>query len=203
MIYAFEDIIPVEHPSSFVHPLAAVTGNVIIGADCYIGPGAAIRGDWGQIILEDGVNVQENCTVHMFPGKAITLKASAHIGHGAIIHGAQIGRNVLVGMNSVIMDDAEIGDESIIGAMSFIKSGMKVSPRSLMAGNPAKLIKTVTDDMIAWKTMGTRLYQQLPKQCHETLKEVEPLKAVPENRTLQQGTYKTLKEFLNNETNKH
>jgi len=111
MIYSFKGYIPVIHESSFVHPLAAVTGNVIIGKHCYIGPGAAIRGDWGQIILEDGVNVQENCTVHMFPGKSITLKESAHIGHGAIIHGANIGKNVLVGMNTVIMDDAEIGDE--------------------------------------------------------------------------------------------
>ena len=106
MIYSFNGYIPVVHESSFVHPLAAVTGNVIIGKNCYIGPGAAIRGDWGQIILEDGVNVQENCTVHMFPGKSITLKESAHVGHGAIIHGANLGKNCLIGMNSVIMDDA-------------------------------------------------------------------------------------------------
>src|SRR5690554_6745438 len=136
MIYSFKGHIPVIHESSFVHPLAAVTGNVIIGKNCYIGPGAAIRGDWGEIILEDGVNVQENCTVHMFPGKSIVLKESAHIGHGAIIHGANIGRNVLVGMNSVIMDDAEIGDESIIGAMAFVKAETVIPKRSLVVGNP-------------------------------------------------------------------
>lgn len=194
MIYEFEGYIPVVHESSFVHPLAAVTGNVIIGKDCYIGPGAAIRGDWGQIILEDGVNVQENCTVHMFPGKSITLKESAHIGHGAIIHGANIGRNVLVGMNTVIMDDAEIGDESIVGAMAFVKAETKIPARSLVVGNPAKVIKKVSDEMIAWKTKGTQLYQQLPKQCHETLKAVEPLREVPENRPPQEELYKTLRE---------
>ncbi len=194
MIYAFKGYIPVVHESSYVHPLAAVTGNVIIGKDCYVGPGAAIRGDWGQIILEDGVNVQENCTVHMFPGKSITLKESAHIGHGAIIHGANIGRNVLVGMNTVVMDDAEIGDESIIGAMAFVKAETKIPNRSLVVGNPAKIIKQVSDEMIAWKTKGTQLYQQLPADCHATLKEVEPLREVPENLPTQDEAYKTLRD---------
>ncbi|MDT7830793.1 transferase hexapeptide repeat family protein [Flavobacteriaceae bacterium S356] len=194
MIYSFQGYIPVVHESSFVHPLAAVTGNVIIGKYCYIGPGAAIRGDWGQIILEDGVNVQENCTVHMFPGKSITLKESAHIGHGAIIHGANIGRNVLVGMNTVIMDDAEIGDESIIGAMAFVKAETKIPKRSLVVGNPAKVIKEVSDEMIAWKTKGTQLYQQLPKDCHDSLREVVPLREVPKDRPGQEAVYKTLRE---------
>ncbi len=196
MIYSFKGYIPVVHKSSFVHPLAAVTGNVIIGKDCYIGPGAAIRGDWGQIILEDGVNVQENCTIHMFPGKSIRLKESAHIGHGAIIHGAQIGRNVLVGMNTVIMDDAEIGDESIIGAMAFVKAETKIPNRSLVVGNPAKIIKQVSNDMIAWKTKGTQLYQQLPTDCHGSLKEVAPLREVPENMKMQENAYDTLRDFM-------
>lgn len=196
MIYSFKGYIPVVHESSFVHPLAAVTGNVIIGKDCYIGPGAAIRGDWGEIILEDGVNVQENCTVHMFPGKSIVLKESAHIGHGAIIHGANIGRNVLVGMNTVIMDDAEIGDESIIGAMAFVKAKTIIPRRSLVVGNPAKIIKEVSDEMIAWKTKGTELYQQLPTDCHESLREVEPLREVPKDRPTQEAFYKTLKDFM-------
>lgn len=195
MIYKFKEFTPVVHESSFVHPLAAVTGNVIIGKDCYIGPGAAIRGDWGEIILEDGVNVQENCTVHMFPGKSITLEESAHIGHGAIIHGANIGRNVLVGMNTVIMDDAHIGKESIIGAMAFIKAETKIPPRSLAVGNPAKVIKEVSDDVLAWKTAGTRLYQRLPADCHEGLKEVEPLREVPENRPDQENFLQTLEDY--------
>jgi phenylacetic acid degradation protein len=196
VIYEFQGYIPVVHESSFVHPLAAVTGNVIIGKNCYIGPGAAIRGDWGQIILEDGVNVQENCTVHMFPGKSITLKESAHVGHGAIIHGANLGRNCLIGMNSVIMDDAEIGDESIVGAMAFVKAETKIPPRSLVVGNPAKVVKQVSDELIEWKTKGTKLYQQLPKDCHETLKEVEPLREVPKNRIVQENTYATLRDFM-------
>jgi len=194
MIYSFKGFTPVVHESSFVHPLAAVTGNVIIGENCYIGPGAAIRGDWGQIILEDGVNVQENCTVHMFPGKSITLKESAHVGHGAIIHGANLGKNCLIGMNSVIMDDAEIGDESIIGAMAFVKAETKIPRRSLVVGNPAKVIKQVSDEMIAWKTKGTQLYQQLPKDCHESLREVEPLREVPENMKVQDEIYQTLRD---------
>lgn len=196
MIYSFNGYIPVVHESSFVHPLATVTGNVIIGKNCYIGPGAAIRGDWGQIILEDGVNVQENCTVHMFPGKSITLKESAHVGHGAIIHGANLGKNCLIGMNTVIMDDAEIGDESIVGAMSFVKAETIIPKRSLVVGNPAKVIKQVSDEMIAWKTKGTQLYQQLPTDCHETLKEVEPLREVPKDRIVQENTYATLRDFM-------
>jgi phenylacetic acid degradation protein len=197
MIYSFKGYKPFIHESSFVHPLAAVTGNVIIGKHCYIGPGAAIRGDWGQIILEDGVNVQENCTVHMFPGKSIVLKESAHIGHGAIIHGANLGRNCLIGMNSVIMDGAFVGDESIIGAMCFVPAEMQIPERSLVVGNPAKIIKQVSDEMIQWKTKGTQLYQQLPKECHETLKAVEPLREVPDNMKLQDDIYKTLRETFN------
>jgi phenylacetic acid degradation protein len=195
MIYSFKGHIPVVHESSFVHPLAAVTGNVIIGKDCYIGPGAAIRGDWGEIILEDGVNVQENCTVHMFPGKSIVLKQGAHIGHGAVIHGANLGRNCLIGMNSVVMDDATIGDECIVGAMAFVKAESYFDARKLIVGNPAKVIKDVSEEMIEWKTAGTKLYQQLPADCHESLKEVEPLRTIPNNRPVQEDFYKTLAEL--------
>ncbi|SHE51137.1 phenylacetic acid degradation protein [Psychroflexus salarius] len=194
-IYQFKGFTPVIHPSSFVHPQASVTGNVIIGKDCYIGPSAAIRGDWGEIILEDGVNVQENCTIHMFPGKSIRLKTGAHVGHGAVIHGANLGENCLIGMNSVIMDDAEIGEESIVGAMAFVKAETVIPNRSLVVGNPAKVIKLVSDEMIAWKSAGTKLYQQLPSDCHKTLKEVEPLREIPENRPKQEDFYQTLQEM--------
>ena len=196
MVYSFKGFIPVVHESSFIHPLAAVIGNVIIGKNCYIGPGAVIRGDWGEIILEGGVNVQENCTVHMFPGKSITLKESAHVGHGAVIHGANLGRNCLIGMNSVIMDDAVIGDECIVGAMAFVKANEVFEKRQLIVGNPAKAIKKISDQMIDWKTKGTKLYQQLPADCHETMKAVEPLRAIPKNRPTQEDFYKTLNEFL-------
>ena len=189
MIYEFNGYIPVVHPTSFVHPQATVTGNVIIGEHVYIGPGAAIRGDWGEIIIHNGCNVQENCTIHMFPGKTVILHAAAHIGHGAVIHGAVIGKNVLVGMNSVIMDEAEIGDECIIGALSFIKNGEKFQSRSLIVGNPARVIREVSDDMIAWKTEGTKIYQQLPADCFAGLRPCEPLREIPADRKPQQRVY--------------
>ncbi|HEY0091043.1 MAG TPA: transferase hexapeptide repeat family protein [Flavobacterium sp.] len=195
MIYEFKGFIPVIHESSFIHPQAAVTGNVIIGKNVYVGPGAAIRGDWGGIVIEDGCNVQENCTIHMFPGKSLTLKAGAHIGHGAIIHGATIGANSLIGMNSVIMDDAVIGDECIIGALTFVRAGMEIPNRKMVIGNPAVIVKSVTDEMIQWKTKGTELYQQLPKELYETLKAVEPLREIPANRPKQETNYLTLAEF--------
>ena len=193
MFYSFKGHKPVVHKSSFVHPQAAVTGNVIIGKHCYIGPSAALRGDWGQIIIEDGCNVQENCTVHMFPGVTVVLKEGAHIGHGAIIHGATIGKNCLVGMNSVIMDNVQLGDESIVGALSFIKQDEKIPRRSLVAGNPGKIIKEVSDEMIAWKSEGTKLYQQLPQKCFDHLRPAEPLPTVPEDRQVQAGIYKPYK----------
>lgn len=195
MVYEFNGFIPVIHESSFVHPLAAVTGNVIIGKNVYIGPGAAIRGDWGEITIEDGCNIQENCTIHMFPGKTMVLREGAHIGHGAIIHGANIGVNCLVGMNAVIMDDVNLGDECIVGALCFIKSGTQIPNRKMIVGNPATIIKEVTDEMIDWKTKGTQLYQKLPKDCFETLKAVEPLRTIPINRPTQEAFYKTLEEF--------
>lgn len=190
MIYEFNGYRPVIHESSFIHPQAVVTGNVIIGKDVYVGPGAAIRGDWGEIIISDGANVQENCTIHMFPGKSAILYESAHIGHGAVIHGAKIGKNTMIGMNSVVMDEVEIGDECIVGALAFVKAGQVIPSRSLLVGNPAKIIKQLSDEMIAWKTEGTKLYQKLPSECYDTLKPCEPLREMPANRPKQQEVYK-------------
>jgi len=189
MFYSFKGFIPVVHPSSFVHPLAAVTGNVIIAKNCYIGPGAALRGDWGGIVIEDGCNVQENCIIHMFPGITVLLKESAHVGHGAIIHGATIGKNCLIGMNSVVMDNVELGDDCIVGALSFIKEGEKIPARSLVVGNPAKIIKEVSDEMIAWKSNGTELYQQLPKEMFDSFRVCESLPVIPNNRPRQEILY--------------
>jgi len=195
MIYSFNNFIPVVHRSSFIHPQASVTGNVIIGRNVYVGPGAAIRADWGKIIIEDGCNVQENCTIHMFPGVTVVLKEAAHIGHGAIIHGAVIGRNCLVGMNSVIMDNVVLGDECIIGALSFIKADEKYEPRSLIAGNPAKKIKAVSNEMMAWKTAGTALYQALPKEMFTHWKSCEPLAEIEPDRPEQPTVHKTWKQI--------
>jgi phenylacetic acid degradation protein len=192
-IYEFNGFKPVIKASSFIHPLASVIGNVIIGENVYVGPSAAIRGDWGQIIIEDGCNIQENCTIHMFPGTTTILKKGAHIGHGAIIHGGIIGENCLIGMNAVIMDDVVIEKESIIGALSFISAKTQIPSRSLVVGNPAKIIKQVSDEMISWKTKGTKLYQQLPRECFDTLKECEPLREVEPNRPSQEKLFKTWK----------
>lgn len=196
MIFEFNGYKPVVDPTSFVHPQATVTGNVTIGKHCYIGPHAAIRGDWGEIIIEDGCNVQENCTIHMFPGTTVTLKEGAHIGHGAIIHGGTIGKNCLIGMNSVVMDDVVIEDECIVGALCFVPSQMHIETRSLVVGNPAKVIKKVSDQMIKWKTEGTALYQKLPSECHATLKECEPLTSAPLFKRDQQAAYKIWKEQM-------
>src|SRR5687767_5041702 len=192
-IFEFNGYKPVIDASAFIHPNATVTGNVSIGRDVYIGPGAAIRGDWGQIIIEDGCNVQENCTIHMFPGTTVLLKEAAHIGHGAIIHGATIGRNCLIGMNSVVMDNAEIGDECIVGALCFVPADMIIEKRKVVVGNPAKVVKDVTDEMIEWKTKGTELYQQLPAECYATLKPCEPLRRVPAFRPIQNTGYEPWK----------
>jgi phenylacetic acid degradation protein/carnitine operon protein CaiE len=192
-IFEFNGFKPVIHASAFIHPNATVTGNVSIGKDVYVGPGAALRGDWGEIIIEDGCNVQENCTIHMFPGTTVTLKKGAHIGHGAIIHGATIGENCLIGMNSVIMDDVVIEKESIVGALCFISAKSHIPQRSLVVGNPFKIIKEVSDEMIAWKTKGTQLYQQLPKECRKTLKPCEPLRNKELDRPIQEKSYAIFK----------
>ncbi len=193
MIYAFQGYIPVVHESSFVHPQAVVTGNVVIGKDVYVGPGAAIRGDWGAIIIKDGCNVQENCTIHMFPGITIVLEEGAHIGHGAIIHGAHIGKNVLVGMNAVIMDNVKVGDNCIIGALTFVPEGMEIPANKIVVGNPGKIIKDASDEIIAWKTKGTELYQKLPAQLYKTLHPCEPLREVPKDRPEMPEMYKNWK----------
>ncbi|MDX1446432.1 transferase hexapeptide repeat family protein [Lishizhenia sp.] len=196
-IFEFNGFKPVIAASSFIHPNATVTGNVIIGEDVYVGPGAAIRGDWGQIVIEDGCNVQENCTLHMFPGTTMTLKKGAHIGHGAIIHGATVGENCLVGMNAVLMDDVIVEEECIIGALAFVPAKTKVERRSLMVGNPAKKVKEVSDDMIAWKTKGTALYQALPKECMDTLKPCEPLREIEADRPSQDKLFETWEKVKN------
>lgn len=190
-IFSFKGFTPVVHPTAFVHPNATVTGNVIIGKDVYIGPGAAIRGDWGRIEIGDGCNVQENCTIHMFPGKTVILEPSAHVGHGAVIHGAHLGENCLIGMNAVIMDDVKIGKESIVGALSFVAAGLDIPERSLVVGNPGKVIKTVSDEMIAWKSKGTALYQSLPEECSQSLKDTSALTKEEENRPDQENLYDT------------
>ena len=181
-IFEFEGYRPVIHETAFIHPRATVVGNVTIGRDVYIAPGAVIRGDWGEIVIEDGCNVQENCTIHVPQQVTVYLRESAHIGHGAIIHGATIGRNVLIGMNAVIMDFVEVGEESIVGALCLVPRGMKIPPRKMVVGNPARIMKDVSDERIALKEQGTKLYQALPGRLHRSLKPCEPLREAPKKR---------------------
>lgn len=188
-VFAFGEYVPVIDASAFVHPNATITGNVVIGRDVYVGPGAAIRGDWGAVEIGDGANVQENCTIHAFPGVTAVLEASAHIGHGAVIHGARIGRNVLIGVNAVVMDHAVVGAECIVGALTFIPNEMEIPPRKVVVGSPARIVRDVSDEMLAWKTEGTRLYQALPAMMRERWRACEPLREVPEGRRVQDVSY--------------
>src|SRR3954467_8717571 len=176
MIYEFDGFIPVIHESAFIHPNATVTGNVVIGRHVYVGPGAAIRGDWGGIVIEDGCNIQESCTIHMFPGVTVVLEASAHIGHGAIVHGARVGRNALIGMNAVIMDNATVGAECIVGALTFVPADMQIPDRNVCVGSPARIVRDVSEEMLGWNAHGTALYQALRNQLYAALKAVEPLR---------------------------
>ena len=193
-IFAFDGFIPVVHESAFVHPNATVVGNVVIGRDVYVGPSAVIRGDWGGVVIADGCNVQEGCVVHMFPGIVVRLGESAHIGHGAVVHGGHIGRNALIGMNAVVMDRADIGDASIVGALCFVPAEMIVPPRSVVVGNPARIVKAVSDEMLTWKTEGTLLYQRLPARLRESLAPCEPLREVPAGRAVQVAEYQSWKD---------
>ena len=193
-IFAFNGYTPVVHESAYVHPNATVMGNVIIGRDVYVGPGAAIRGDWGEIIIADGCNVQECCTIHMFPGVTVRLHPRAHIGHGAVIHGAEIGENALVGMNAVVMDNVHVGRECIIGALCLVPEGMEIPDRKIVVGNPAKIVRDVSDEMAAWKTEGTELYQSFPEELRRTLVPAEPLREVPADRPPMNSDYKTWRE---------
>lgn len=176
--YKFKGFTPVVPKDTFVHPQAVLIGNVILGHGCYIGPGASLRGDFGKIVVGDGANVQDNCIIHSFPGQGAVIEADGHIGHGAILHGCTIGRNALVGMNAVIMDNVELGEESIVGAQAFVKSGTLIAPRSMVVGAPAKVIRDVSDKEIEWKTRGTAQYQQLAIDCLEGLVPTEPIRDV-------------------------
>lgn len=184
-IYAIDGIVPVVDPTAFVHPAAILIGDVIVGPHCYVGPAASLRGDFGRLELRAGSNLQDTCVMHGFPATDTVVEEDGHIGHGAVLHGCRIGRNALVGMNAVVMDGAEIGAECIVAAMSFVRANTKVPPRSLVAGVPAKVLRAVTDDEIAWKSEGTRTYQALAVRSLATMRVVEPLRAPePDRRRL-------------------
>jgi len=181
-VYAIDGIVPVVDPTAYVHPSAILIGDVIIGPDCYVGPCASLRGDFGRLILERGANVQDTCVMHGFPGTDTVVEEDGHIGHGAVLHGCRIKRNALVGMNAVIMDNVVIGEEAIIAASAFVKAGVEIPPRVLVAGVPAKVIRPLSEDEIRWKSQGTATYQDLTRRCLATLHETVPLTAVEPDR---------------------
>ena len=180
--YAIDGIRPVVHPQAYVHPSATLIGDVIIAENCYIGPSAVLRGDFGRLIMEQGANLQDTCVVHGFPDTDTTIEEDGHIGHGAIIHGCHIGKNALIGMNSVIMDNAVIGESAVVAAMSFVKAGLHIPARHLAVGSPAKIVREMSDDELAWKQSGTRDYQTLVRRSHASLIETTPLSAVEAGR---------------------
>ncbi|HEY4073962.1 MAG TPA: phenylacetic acid degradation protein PaaY [Herbaspirillum sp.] len=180
--YAIEGVIPVIDPSAYVHPSAVLIGDVIVGPECYVGPAACLRGDFGRILLHRGANVQDTCVVHSFPGHDTIVEENGHIGHGAVLHSCVVRRNAMVGMNAVVMDDAEIGEQAVVGACAFVRAGMQVPARSLAAGVPAKIVRQLSDQEIAWKLEGTLTYQDLTRRCLATLVEVPALTAIEANR---------------------
>jgi phenylacetic acid degradation protein len=181
-VYSLEGVVPVVDPTSFVHPLASLIGDVVIGPRCYIGPGASLRGDMGRIVIGAGSNVQDNCVLHTFPAKEVRLDEDSHIGHGAVLHGCTVQRGALVGINAVVMDDVVVGEQSLIAAASFVRAGFAVPPRTLVMGAPARVVRALTEKEIEWKAIGTREYQELTLRCLASLHESSPLTAVPAGR---------------------
>lgn len=181
-VYAIDGIVPVVDPTAYVHPSAVLIGDVIIGPGCYVGPCASLRGDFGRLILERGANLQDTCVMHGFPGTDTVVEEDGHIGHGAVLHGCRVGKNALIGMNAVIMDNAVIGESAIVAASAFVKAGAEIPPRSLVAGMPAKVIRELSDEEIAWKGEGTRTYQDLTRRSLATMVECEPLAAMEADR---------------------
>ena len=180
--YEIDGLTPVVDPTAFVHASAVLIGDVIVGPGCYVGPLASLRGDYGRIIMEEGSNVQDTCVMHGFPGTDTVVEANGHVGHGAVLHGAIVKRNAMVGMNAVVMDEAVIGESSIVAACAFVKAGMVIAPRSLAAGVPARVLRELTEEEIAWKGSGTRTYQELAVRSMTTMREVVPLAAAEPNR---------------------
>lgn len=186
--YSLEGVKPVVHPSAYVHPTAVLIGDVIVGPDCYIGPCASLRGDFGRIVLHRGVNVQDTCVIHGFPNQDTLVEENGHIGHGAVLHSCTVRRDALVGMNAVVMDEAEVGEAAIVAACAFVPAGKKVAPRTLVVGSPARKLRDLTDDEVAWKLEGTQVYQELSRRCMASMVEVAPLSEVEADRPRLQGS---------------
>ena len=181
-VYAIDGITPVVHPSAFVHASAVLIGDVIVGARAYIGPCACLRGDFGRIVVEEGANIQDTCMLHGFPGKDTVVGADSTIGHGAVLHGCVVGRGALVGMNSVVNDNAEVGEDAVVAALAFVKAEARVAARALVAGIPARTLRTLSEQELRWKKDNMHLYQKLAERSARTMQEVEALTEVEMDR---------------------
>lgn len=181
-VWSINGVTPVVDPSSFVHASAVLIGDVIVGPGCYVGPAASLRGDFGRIELHAGSNLQDACVMHGFPSTDTIVEENGHIGHCAILHGCVVKANALVGMNAVVNDNAVIGESSIVAAMAFIKAGMIVPPRMLVAGVPARIVRELTEQELAWKIEGTQSYQELTRRSLATMLETEALTRVEPGR---------------------
>ncbi len=181
-VYAIDGVIPVVHPTAFVHPAAVLIGDVVVGANSYIAPCASLRGDIGRIVIGAGANIQDHCLLHCFPDATCIVEDEGHIGHGAVLHGATVRRNALVGMNAVLMDGCVIGESSFVAAMSFVPGGFEVPSQTLAAGIPVKIRRRLTEDEIAWKRRGTEEYQRIAARSLAGMHETEALSAIEPNR---------------------
>lgn len=173
--YEIDGLKPVVHPDAYVHPDAVLIGDVHIGPGVYVAPLASLRGDFGRLIVHAGANIQDCCVMHGFPGIDTVVEEDGHIGHGAILHGCRIRRNALVGMNAVIMDEAEVGESAIVAAAAFVKAGMVIPARSLAVGAPAKVVRELSEEELNWKVNGTQTYQELTRRSRATLRPCTPL----------------------------
>ncbi|MBI3453097.1 MAG: phenylacetic acid degradation protein PaaY [Rhodospirillales bacterium] len=181
-VYEIDGIVPVVDPTSFIHPTASLIGDVIVGPNCYVGPGASLRGDFGRLVMVEGCNLQDNCIVHGFPNTDTVMETDAHIGHGAILHGCTVRRNALIGMNAVVMDGAVIGENAFVAAMAFVKAGFEVPAGQLAAGIPARILRDLTAQELEWKIQGTHEYQDLTRRCLASFRETQALIAPEPDR---------------------
>jgi phenylacetic acid degradation protein len=176
-VYSIDGLVPVVHPGAFVHESAVLVGDVIVAAHAYIGPCACLRGDFGRIVVEEGANIQDTCMLHGFPGKDTVVGPEATIGHGAVLHGCVVRRGALVGMNCVVNDNAEVGEEAMVAALAFVRAESRIPARALAAGIPARVLRDLTAEELAWKKDNMLLYQKLAERSAKTMRRVEALTA--------------------------
>ena len=181
-VYSINGVTPVVDPSAFVHPSAVLIGDVIVAANCYIGPCASLRGDFGRIDVRAGANLQDTCVMHGFPGTDTIVEEDGHIGHGAVLHGCVVRRNALVGMNAVVNDNAIVGESAIVAAIAFVKAGFEVPAGMLAAGMPARIVRALTAQELAWKVEGTDSYRELARRSAATMRATAPLTAAEPDR---------------------